>query len=66
MVSPGPIKTEMTLKVPEEIMKQKVESTMMQRPGSAKEVSHVVLFLASCLGDYVNGEVIRVDGGIKY
>ncbi|MGF7088189.1 3-oxoacyl-[acyl-carrier protein] reductase [Kroppenstedtia sanguinis] len=66
VVSPGPIKTEMTLKVPEEIMKQKVESTMMQRPGSAKEVSHVVLFLASCLGDYVNGEVIRVDGGIKY
>jgi len=33
------------------------------RFGTPEEVAHAVLFLASPLSDYINGQVLSVDGG---
>ena len=43
---------------------EKIESIVMQRAGSAKEVADTILFLASDSSAYITGETIRVDGGM--
>lgn len=62
-IAPGFIETEMTddLKNKEDYLK----SIPMQRFGSVEEVADVVLFLASDLSSYVNGQVISVCGGMN-
>jgi len=62
-IAPGFIETEMTddLKNKEDYLK----SIPMQRFGTVREVADVVLFLASDLSNYVNGQVISVCGGMN-
>lgn len=62
-IAPGFIETEMTgdLKNKEEYL----NSIPMNRFGAAEEVADVVLFLASDLSRYVNGQVISVCGGMN-
>jgi len=38
---------------------------LLGRFGTADEVAHAVLFLASRHADYITGEVLHVDGGLK-
>jgi NAD(P)-dependent dehydrogenase (short-subunit alcohol dehydrogenase family) len=35
----------------------------MGRVGTAREVAQVILFLASPMGDYLNGATVDVNGG---
>lgn len=62
-IAPGFIETEMTddLKNKEDYLK----SIPMKRFGTVEEVADVVLFLASDLSNYVNGQVISVCGGMN-
>ena len=62
-IAPGFIETEMTddLKNKEDYLK----SIPMKRFGEVDEVANVVLFLASDLSSYVNGQVISVCGGMN-
>ncbi|WP_084821613.1 SDR family oxidoreductase [Bacteroides fragilis] len=41
------------------------EISSMHRLGTTSEIANAVLFLASEKASFVNGQVIRVDGGIK-
>jgi 3-oxoacyl-[acyl-carrier protein] reductase len=66
VVAPGIVDTSMTQQVPEAIMGQKLNQILIKRPGVPSEIASVAVFLASHLGDYVNGELIRVDGGIRF
>lgn len=62
-IAPGFIETEMT-----EDLKNKddyLQSIPMKRFGTVEEVADVVLFLASDLSNYVNGQVISVCGGMN-
>lgn len=43
--------------------RQLISSIALRRLGTAEEVAQVVLFLASNMASYVNGQVIAVDGG---
>jgi acetoacetyl-CoA reductase/3-oxoacyl-[acyl-carrier protein] reductase len=62
-VAPGWIDTPMTARVPEEIRRRAVEESVLGRLGEPDEVADAVWFLASRLGRYVTGQVLRVDGG---
>jgi 3-oxoacyl-[acyl-carrier protein] reductase len=52
------------LGIPEEHRRKGSELVPLGRPGSPDEVARVVLFLASPLSDYVQGQVLSVTGGL--
>lgn len=66
VISPGYIETEMTQAVPDELKQPKIDATLLKRVGSTSEMAGVAVFLASPLSDFVNGAVIRADGGIRF
>jgi 3-oxoacyl-[acyl-carrier protein] reductase len=40
------------------------EKTPMRRLGEPRDIANAYLFLASDEADFINGAVIRVDGGL--
>lgn len=63
IVAPGLIESPMTEGLPEKDIQRLKDAIPLGVPGTPADVAKVVLFLCSDLSDYVNGEVIRVDGG---
>lgn len=64
-VAPGVIDTSMNQVVPAEVIQEKVRQMDIKRLGKAEEVAATIAFLASDLADYITGQVVRIDGGIK-
>lgn len=60
VVSPGIIETDMTKELPKEKL---LEMIPVGRFGCPEEVGRVIKFLLSDDASYINGEVIRVNGG---
>ena len=63
-VSPGFIKTEMTDKINEEFKKTLISKIPSGDLGTGDDVSNCVVFLASDMANYINGETIHVNGGM--
>ena len=63
-VSPGFIRTEMTNKINEEFKKILISKIPSGDLGSGEDVSNCVVFLASDMAKYINGETIHVNGGM--
>jgi len=63
-IAPGFIQTEMTAKMSEASKEMIINQIPSRRLGEKRDVANLVLFLASPNSDYINGEVIRVDGGM--
>lgn len=63
-VAPGFVETEMTQKLPEDVLNAAVEQIPLKRIGNTKDIAECVLFLASNKADYITGQVICVDGGM--
>ena len=63
-VAPGFIATEMTEKVPEEILDQITAKIPMAKMGQPLDIANTYAFLASDDAAYTNGAVISVDGGM--
>ncbi len=63
VVAPGLIESPMTDDLPEKDVRRFKDAIPLGVLGAPADVAKVVLFLCSDLSDYVNGEVIRVDGG---
>ena len=63
-IAPGFILTDMTMALPETTREEITKNIPMRRCGKTNEVAQVALFLASDMASYVNGEVIKVDGGM--
>ena len=64
-IAPGFIATESEIKdMDEEFIKAEEEKIFLKRAGTELDVANLVLFLASPQADYINSEVIRIDGGI--
>jgi len=64
-VAPGYIESEMTMKLPPEVSKKMVEQIPVGRLGTPEDVANLVGFLVSPAAAYINGQVIRVDGGMS-
>lgn len=60
-VAPGFIETDMTKSLPREALTARIP---LARTGTPEDVAEAVAFLAGRGGDYITGEVIRVDGGM--
>jgi NAD(P)-dependent dehydrogenase (short-subunit alcohol dehydrogenase family) len=68
-IHPGTIETRMTIEDEPHLGSAEAraatrEEIALRRIGTPEDVAEVALFLASDLGDYVNGESIAVDGGM--
>ena len=63
-VSPGFIKTAMTDKIDDKFKEIIVSKIPSARLGDPEDIANAVLFLASDLSNYINGETIHVNGGL--
>ena len=64
-VAPGFIATESEIKdMDQEFIKMEEEKVFKKRAGTEQDVANLVLFLSSDKADYINSEVIRIDGGM--
>jgi NAD(P)-dependent dehydrogenase (short-subunit alcohol dehydrogenase family) len=64
-VSPGSIDTELSRARSEQERQDLLESIPSRRIGDPADVARVIVFLASDLARYVNGENVVVDGGLS-
>ena len=64
-ICPGWINTDMNKDLPEEIVEFQKSRISKKRFGSPEEVAKVVAFLASDDAEFIDGEIIKVDGGYK-
>ena len=62
-IAPGWIETKDTLNMDESFIKEEKEKILLNRFGIPYEIARSILFL--CENDYIDGEVIRIDGGIR-
>ena len=63
-VAPGFIRTAMTDKLSEDVVKGYESAIPMNRMGVPADIANSVLFLASDLASYITGQVINVNGGL--
>ena len=64
-VAPGPTATNLFLDgKPAELIERLAKMNPMERLGTPEDIANVVAFLASYNGGWVNGQVIRANGGM--
>lgn len=63
-VAPGFIATDMTAALAEDVQRELTAQIPLERLGSAEDIAHSVLFLASDQAGYITGQVIGVNGGM--
>lgn len=64
-IAPGPTQTDMVNVVKEKVGDNILNNCAMSRFGEPDEIANVAVFLASDKSSFVNGQIIRVDGGSK-
>ncbi len=64
VIAPSVTKTEMYDQMEGSARNKLIESSAFKRAAEPIEVANVALFLASDLSTFINGQTIRVDGGI--
>jgi 3-oxoacyl-[acyl-carrier protein] reductase len=63
-IAPGFIQTRMTDVLTDTQKEAILKKIPMGRLGSVKDIADAAVFLASCLSDYMTGQVLTVDGGM--
>ncbi|MGZ3404798.1 MAG: beta-ketoacyl-ACP reductase [Polyangia bacterium] len=63
-IAPGFIATDMTAKMPEDVLEGMKKKTPLGRLGVPEDVARAYVFLASDDASFINGQVLGVDGGL--
>jgi 3-oxoacyl-[acyl-carrier protein] reductase len=63
VIAPGLVETELTSKMPAELLAAGVERTALGRIGTPADIAAAVAFLASEEASFITGQVLAVDGG---
>jgi 3-oxoacyl-[acyl-carrier protein] reductase len=63
-IAPGFIETDITAGLPEELKASMLRTIPADRYGQPEDIANAVVFLASDLAAYINGQVLNVDGGM--
>jgi len=63
-VAPGFIESDMTAVLSEKVKGEMLAAIPLQKFGNQRDVANLISFLASPDADYINGQVIKVDGGM--
>ena len=63
LIAPGLIDTSMAGLMEPKAGRQMIQDSLMKRLGTPEEIANVAVFLASEKSSFVNGQIIRVDGG---
>ena len=64
-VAPGWVNTEMNKELDKEYIDIECRKILLNRFAIPSEIASVILFLAGDGANYINGSVIRVDGGVN-
>lgn len=64
-VAPGWVLTDMNKDMDEELITKEKEKILLNRFADPSEIAKVIYFLASPSASYINGSIIRVDGGVR-
>lgn len=64
-IAPGYIMTDILKTVPEELLQQFAQLTMLKRLGQPEEIAKAALFLASDESSYITGHTLSVNGGMR-
>ena len=62
-IAPGVIKTDMLNEISEDTLEMLREETPLMRLGTADDIAHCALFLASDKSNFITGQVISPNGG---
>lgn len=62
-VAPGWVNTDMNKELPKELIEEEISKIYKRRFAEPSEIAKIVTFLASDDADFINDEVIKVDGG---
>tara|TARA_R110002012_G_scaffold123493_1_gene273955 strand:+ start:912 stop:1646 length:735 start_codon:yes stop_codon:yes gene_type:complete len=64
-VAPGPTSTDLFLEgKSDEVIERLAKMPPLERLGTPEDIAHVVAFLASTEGGWINGQTIRANGGL--
>src|ERR1700737_3575155 len=63
-VAPGFIESPMTAVLPDKVKEEMKTRIPLGRMGSAREIAHAIVFLASDEAAYITGHVLNVNGGL--
>lgn len=64
-VAPGLIQTKMISNIREDKKKELINNINLKRIGKPADVAKLVKFLASDESDYITGQIIQIDGGLR-
>lgn len=63
-VAPGLTDTDMGNQMSEELEKETVARTILNRKARPEEIAEMIVFLASEKASFITGQIVRVDGGM--
>ena len=64
-IAPSVTNTEMANEMDNNAMHNLIEKSFLKRQCTSQEVSNLVLFLCSEKSNYINGQILRIDGGMS-
>lgn len=62
-VAPWWVNTDMNKVLSQELIEEEINKIYKKRFADPSEIAQVVAFLASSKADFINGEIIKIDGG---